>query len=135
MTRGRDRLEDCDAEQARRRLQQAEMYLGVAERVLAEEPGEGTTVATGNAVLAAIAAADAICCAAAGSRYRGSDHRRAVDHLETVTGDKKLAALLRDVIDLKNASHYGVASVAASRAKSAIRKSAALVEAARSRVR
>lgn len=135
MTRGRDRLEDCGAEQARRRLRQAELYLEVAERVLADQAGEGTTVATGNAVLAAIAAADAICCAAAGSRYRGSDHRRAADHLETVTGDKKVAALLRDVVDLKDASHYGLASVATSRAKSAVRKCSALVDAARGRVR
>jgi hypothetical protein len=135
MTRGRDRLEDCGAEQARRRRRQAELYLVVAERVFAEEAGEGTTVATGNAVLAAIAAADAICCAAVGSRYRGSDHRRAADHLERVTGDKKLAALLRDVVDLKDASHYGLASLASSRAKSALRKAAALVQAAQDRVR
>jgi hypothetical protein len=135
LTRGSDRTEDCGPEQARTRLRQAELFLDVAERLLAEDTAEGTTVATANAVLAAIAAADAICCAAAGNRYRGSDHRRAADHLEGATGDLKLAALLRDVIDLKDAGHYGLANLRASRAKSVVRKAAALVEAARSRVR
>ena len=74
------------------------------------------------------------CCAAAGNRYRGTDHRRAADHLQAVTGDKKLAALLRDVVDLKDASHYGLASLAGNRAKSALRKAAALVEEAQRRV-
>ena len=135
MTRGRDRVEDCGAEQARTRLRQAEAYLDVAGSVLAEGAPEATTVAAGNAVLAAIAAADAICCAAAGSRYRGSDHRGAADHLEAVTGDKKLGTLLREVVDLKDASHYGLAGVAAARAKSVVRKATAIVDAARSRVR
>lgn len=134
MTRGSDRTEDCGADQARTRLRQAELYLELAAGVIDEGSGEAMTVATGNAVLASIAAADAVCCAAAGSRYRGSDHRRAADHLERVTGDRKLAALLRDVIDLKDAAHYGLDPVRSTRARSVLRKATALVEAARGRV-
>lgn len=87
-----DRTQDCGGGEARTRLRQARLYLEVALVVTTDEPGEEATVATGNAVLAGIAAADAICCEAAGQRYRGGDHRHAVDHLEQVTGDADLAA-------------------------------------------
>lgn len=134
MSRRVGRTQNCGSDDARIRLRHAELYLEVAEVVLAEEPGEQATVATGNAVLAAIAAGDAICCATTGTRYRCSDHRQAADHLEHVTGDTKLAALLREVVDLKDAGHYGLSNVAASRAKSALRKADQLVSAARDRV-
>jgi hypothetical protein len=132
VNRRADRTQDCSAGDARVRLRHAELYLQVAEVVLSEEDGEQATVATGNA---AIAAGDAICCAIAGTRYRGSDHRQSADHLEQVTGDKKLAALLRDVIDLKDAGHCGLSNVVVSRAKSAVRKADQLVSAARDHVR
>lgn len=135
MNRKADRTQDCGAQDARNQLRHAELYLEVAEVALTEKTGEHATVATGNAVLAAIAAADAICCATAGARYRGPDHRRAADHLESVTGDKSLAGMLRELVDLKDAGHYGLSDVAASRAKSALRKAAKLVAAARARVR
>lgn len=107
----------------------------MAVTVLGEEPDAEATEAMGNAVLAGIAAGDAICCAAAGSRYRGGDHRRAADHLEAATGDRSLAALLRDLVDLKDAGHYGLRDVAAGRAKAAVRKARRLVERARTVVR
>lgn len=130
-----DRTQDCTASEARVRLRQAELYLEVADMVLSSESAEHATVAAGNAVLAAIAASDAICCAGAGQRYRGADHRRAVDHLEHVTGDKKLAGYLRDVLDAKDAGHYGLDDIVQSRAKSALRKAIQIVDAAKMRVR
>jgi hypothetical protein len=135
MKRKVDRSQDCTRNDALARLRHAERYLEVADVVLGDETGDHATVATGNAVLAAIAAADAICCAAAGSRYRGSDHRQAADHLEGITGDKRLAGLLRDVLDLEDAGHYGLSNVGSSRAKSVFRKADQLVAAARDRVR
>ncbi len=138
MNRKIDRLQVCSRSDALIRLRHAERYLEVAEVVLGDETGEAdvqATVATGNGVLAAIAAADAVCCAAAGSRYRGSDHRKAADHLERVTGDKKLASLLREVVDLKDTGHYGLSNVGSTRAKSVFRKAEQLVAAARDRVR
>lgn len=138
MNRKIDRTQICNRSDALTRLRHAERYLEIAEVVLADETGEAderATVATGNAVLAAIAAADAICCATAGSRYRGSDHRRAVEHLERVTDDKKLAGLLRDVVDLEDAGHYGLSNVGSSRARSVFRKADQLVTAAQERVR
>jgi hypothetical protein len=130
-----DRTQNCTRHDARTRLRHAELYLEVAEVALAGDMDEQPTIATGNAVLAAIAAADAICCAAAGSRYRGSDHRQAAEHLEQVTGDKRLGGLLRDIIDLKDAGHYGLSNVGSSRAKSTLRKAEQLVMAAQERVR
>lgn len=130
-----DRTQECDRGDARTRLRQARLYLGVAEMVTADEPGEEATVATGNAVLAGIAAADAICCAATGQRYRGGDHRMAADHLEQVTGDADLASTLRNLIDLKDASRYGVRNVQLRRARTAVRKAARLVDEAERRVR
>jgi len=115
-------------------LDQAQQYLDVAELVLSDETGSEATVATGNAVLAGIAAADAICCSSAGSRYRGSDHREAADYLERVTGDRTLAKALRDLADYKDQAHYGLTNVRISRAKAAIRRAHRLVDAARDRV-
>lgn len=135
MTDRTGRHQPCSRDQARVRLRHAELYLQVAETVLAEELGDEATVATGNAVLAAIAAADAICCVAVGARYRGQDHRRAADHLATVTGDARLGALLREVVDVKDAGHYGLDDVGLRRARSAVRKASQLVESARARVR
>lgn len=130
-----DRVQECSAADARTRLRQAQLYLDVARLVLDEEADEAATVDTGNAVLAGIAAADAITCAAVRQRFRGRDHREAANHLERVTGDRKLAGLLRDLVDLKDSGHYGLTDVAMSRAKSAARKAGQLVDAAGERIR
>ncbi len=110
------------------------MYLEVAKLVISDESGSESTVATGNAVLAGIAAADAIRCSAGGRRYRGSDHREAADYLERVTADRKLGQALRDLADYKDGAHYGLANVRAQRARAAVRRAEILVEAAGDRV-
>jgi len=135
MNRRLGRTQTCGIQEARTRLRQAEMYLEVARIALSEDPGPYATVAVGNAVLAGIAAADSICCATAGARYRGPDHRLAADHLAEVTSDRALAALLRDVVDRKDAGHYGLTDLRASQAKSAVRKAGKIVAAARELVR
>lgn len=120
----------CTAADARTRLRQARLYLEAAELVQAEDLAEAATVATGNAVLAAIAAADAICCHAAGVRSRGQDHRQAIGLLQEVTGDAALAKALREVLDLKDAGHYGLSNVSASNCTAALRRARTLVDAA-----
>jgi hypothetical protein len=129
------RTKACNAADARSRLRQARLYLEVAELVANDKPGEHATVATGNAVLAGIAAADAICCSAAGERYRGDDHRQSAELLGQVTGDLQLAGTLRDLLDLKDASHYGIRNVQVRGARTALRKAARLVGAAADHVR
>jgi hypothetical protein len=111
------------------------MYLTAAELILDESADEAATVATGNAVLAGIAAADAICAYASGERYRGPDHRAAADHLERVTGDRALGRTLRDLIDLKDAGHYGISNVSRANATRALRRAGRLMAEATARVR
>jgi hypothetical protein len=129
------RTRPCGSADARARLRQARLYLEVATLVASDEPGEHATVATANAVLAGIAAADAMCCAIAGERFRGDDHRRAAEYLGQITGDTACAGALRDLIDLKDASHYGVRNVQVRNATRAVRKATQLVDAAAARVR
>lgn len=111
------------------------MYLTAAELIVDEAGEEAAAVATGNAVLAGIAAADAICGIVSGERYRGPDHRAAADHLERVTGDRTLARSLRELVDLKDAGHYGISNVTRANAKKALRRADRLVAEAGRRVR
>ncbi len=136
MARGSaDRVEAITRADARARLKTARMYLTAAELIVDEAADEAATVATGNAVLAGIAAADAICAYASGDRYRGPDHRAAADHLERVTGDKTLGRTLRELVDLKDAGHYGISNVSRTNATKALRRATRLVDAATARAR
>jgi hypothetical protein len=115
-------------------LKHAQLYLEVAKIAIMNKQPDECTVATGNAVLAAIAASDAICCAGGKRRFRGESHRQAAELLEEVTGDKALGAALREAIDLKEEGHYGLSNVELNRARKAIRRAERLVAAAETRV-
>lgn len=117
------RTAPCGAPEGRTRLRTAQAYLDVAESVLDErDSGEYLNVAAGLAVLAGIAASDAICCIRLGCRHRGDDHRGAADLLRTATPDgAELAKSLLRLLDLKDAAHYGVLVVASRKARDAIR--------------
>lgn len=108
----------------------ARAYLDVAELVLDEpEQDEYSIVATGHAVLAGIAASNAICCQRLRGRHRGDDHRGAADLLRTATPDgDRPANTLRRLLDLKAAAHYGVIPVAPGRASDAVGWARRLVE-------
>jgi hypothetical protein len=122
VTRGKDRTRPCSSADARQRLRQAHAYLETAELVDSEGDGAAdsdfTHVAAGVAVLAAIAAADALCCHALGERARGQDHRSAADllrgirlgsgnHRSQEQHSRRLADALLTALDLKDESHYG----------------------------
>ncbi len=130
MTRQPPRTSACTHRDAVTRLAQARIYLEAAELVNATEGEAENTVATGNAVLAAIAAGDAICCEVAKARYRGERHREGADFLAAATGRKELGDWLRLVIDLKDAGHYGLGNVSMANTKTALRNARKLVEAA-----
>jgi hypothetical protein len=106
------------------RRQVAEKYLEVAQLIDAED-GAAINVCVGVAVLAGIAAADAVCAAALGERYSGPDHDMAVEVLGRV--DSKLGKQLRDLVSLKNISHYGFNLLSGSQRKTALRCAASLV--------
>ncbi|WP_432561587.1 hypothetical protein [Kineococcus sp. SYSU DK003] len=110
MSRSGPRAGSCTPADARTRIRQARPYLEAAELVQAEDLSEAATVATGNAVLAAIAL------------------------LQETTGDAGLARGLREVLDLKDAGHYGLSNVSQADCTAAIRRARTLVEAAAARM-
>ena len=111
------------------RQRTARAYLDVAELVLAEPSREEyLSVAAGLAVLAGIAASDALCGTRLGKRHRGEDHRGALELLAHATPDgRDLANQLGRLLDVKDAAHYGVVVVSATKARSAVRAAAQLV--------
>jgi hypothetical protein len=111
------------------RLATARAYLEVATTVLAEQcRDEFLNVAAGLAVLAGIAASDAICCARLHRRHRGDDHRRAADLLKTAVPDgSKPSASFTRLLDVKDEAHYGVVVVSSRKARHAVGWAASLV--------
>jgi hypothetical protein len=102
----------------------------VAELVLDErQRDELASVAAGLAVLAGIAASDAICCARLGQRHRGEDHRGAAALLAEAAPDgKTLANTLLRLLDVKDEAHYGVIVVAPRKARDAVKWARALAQ-------
>jgi hypothetical protein len=124
-----NRYVTCGRGQALTRTDVAERYLTVAE-IAAEEDAEAShNVAVGNAVLAGIAASDALCCLRLGRRSRSQDHRVAVEAIRAI--DHGLAHDLEKLLQLKDAAHYGDRLINTEKLISAVRCSRRLVEAAR----
>lgn len=115
---------------ARSRRQVAEKYLETADLV-ASEDGAAINVCVGNAILAGIAAGDAICMSAVGEYYSGQDHTAAADFLGRV--DRDLGRQLRDLVGLKPAAHYGDRLLRPVDRDLSLRRAASLVSAARMR--
>ena len=128
---GRTRVQRCGEPQARQRLAQAKSFLEVAE-VTADENDptlEFSGVAASIAILAGIAAADSASCAALGRRSRSDNHHDAERLLAQISpGGKRAASQLRQLIDLKDAAHYGFISISASQLRRSLRQAAHLVE-------
>lgn len=125
----------CDRAEALRRAAVGTAYLRAALDHPIEQP-EDRQVAAGNAVLAAIAAADAICCLRLGKRNSSDRHSDAVGLLAAVSPQgKALARHLQTVLGEKDAVHYGVSLVTESRTKRILRSAEHLVAAAEDMVR
>lgn len=85
-------------------------------------------VAAGVAVLAGIAAADALCAKRLQLIHRGDDHRAAAELLSRATPDgPKLAATFKRLIDLKDEAHYGLTLIPPNKARTAVRWARTLV--------
>lgn len=122
------RTRAANLDDARTRGRSAEAYIEVAELVLDEADAAMPGVAAGLAVLAGIAASDAICAARLQQIHRGEDHRGASELLTQSTPDgRKLAATFKRLIDLKDEAHYGLTLVSASKARTAVRWARTLV--------
>ncbi len=125
------RVRPCTRHDARVRATTARRFLDTAALIRDEEDPASVRVVTALAVLAGIAASDALCCATLGQLPRGQDHRQATALLATVRPDgqshaRQLAALL----DLKDHAHYGTTPVTAGSADTALRRATRLVAAA-----
>ena len=82
------RTQQCDRRDARIRLEHARSFLDVADLVGTDRDELATpSVSSALAVLSAIAASDAVCCAVLSQRARGQDHQQSVALLRTVTPD------------------------------------------------
>jgi hypothetical protein len=87
------------------------------------------SVAASVAILAGIAAADAACCQELGRRSRSDDHHDTEELLEAIApGGKRAASQLRQLINIKDAAHYGFISVTASQLKRSLRQAQHIVE-------
>jgi hypothetical protein len=131
------RTQDCGPNEARVRVTQARSFLDVADLLLSEDNDLATPgTAAALAVLAGIAAADALCCMNIGRRARGQDHREATRLVAQVepNGRAHSNALAR-LLEIKDGAHYGTVYLSATRARTAIRNATTLTEAAEEAVR
>ena len=117
--------------EGRARRQVAAKYLEAAELAASERGGAVNNVVVGIAVLAGIAASDAVCLFALGVRYSGTDHAEAVTLLRQV--DAELANELSKLIRLKPASHYGHSFISEADRTTSLRTARKLVSAAQTR--
>ncbi len=133
-TKGRTR--QCGPAEAKKRLADAEKYLEVAQLVASEaEYPPSATVAAGLAVLAAIAASDAACCAALGQSSRSQDHADAGPLLKSISpGGDAAAKDFGRVIGKKDLAHYSFLPLAAGELKTIMRATQKLVAFARDTV-
>lgn len=120
----------CSEADARSRLKAAESHLEVAQLVLADTGSDQyASVAGSLAVLAGIAASDAITCRRLGVINRGQNHQEATSLVEQAIPDgQQVATTLRRLLALKDASNYGVAPLSVPKAQNAVRWARLLVE-------
>lgn len=121
----------CGQAEAEQRIRVARVYLDLAEVALSSDQDEARNAAAGNAVLAAVAASDALCCFSLGRRPRGQDHRVAAELLEKVTPNgQQMAKHLTAALAVKDSAHYGITFISQAKVKSALRSASRLVDAA-----
>jgi hypothetical protein len=131
----RQRTRPATNADARVRLRAAQAYLEVADLALGDKSAAMPGVAAGVAVLAGIAASDAVCARRLQLIHRGDDHRAASDLLSGATPDgKQLARALRNLIDLKDEAHYGLTMVEPAKARRALGWARRLVERAQEEI-
>lgn len=121
----------CGKPEARIRLKSARKYLESADLLEGEALegiGESGSVAASMAVLAGIAASDAVCCFKLHIRSRGDDHRKAAEFLRQIEGGDKAAGDLLELLSLKDTAQYGMIHISLNDLKVAMRRAQSLVE-------
>lgn len=127
----------CGPAEAHRKAGLARAYLDLAEQAAGgggqagDIADQARNVAAGNAVLAAIAASDALTCLRLGRHSRGQGHQEAAALLRTIRPDgPRLAKDLTTALGVKDAAHYGSVFVSATTLKATLRAATRLVDAA-----
>lgn len=121
------RVVTCTPAESRARRDQARAFLDVAELVLTEDRREAH-VAAALAVLAGVAAADAICGLNLGTWSRGQDHAQAAALLGDVAlHDSTLPTKLRRLLADKDAAHYSSSLITVEKATAMVRQAKALL--------
>lgn len=135
--RSSGRVVGCDRAAATSRLTYARSTLTLAEVAAVESDKPGyTNAAVSNAVLAGIAASDALTCMALGQRSRSQDHGNATTLLAQVSPDgPALAKDLARLLSYKDTAQYSETTLTSADVTAAIRRAAALVDAATERSR
>ena len=118
----------CTIAEARDRLKLASDFLAAFDVLDLAEIPIGNDVLASNAIYAAIAAADAICCARRQERSASGNHNDAADLLKTI--DKGLGDNLARVLGYKNNAAYGTRPTTDAEVKTCLRVAKQLVEAA-----
>src|SRR5919107_2534743 len=97
----------CDESDARNRLAQARRFLEAADLYNGDEDPPAANVSATNAVMAAIAASDAACCAYFGEHPQGESHAEAPALLRRIPdGGVAASQALRRAVALKNKAQY-----------------------------
>jgi hypothetical protein len=121
------RVVACSPSECHERREQARAFLEVAKVVLTEDRREAH-VAAALAVLAGIAAADAICGLSLRKWSRGPDHKQAVALLSDVAlRDSTLPSKLSRLLAAKDAAHYSPALIAVATARAMVRQADAML--------
>ena len=123
--------------EARIRASQARKFLDTADLLMDLDDDLATPGASAAlAVLAGIAASDALCCISLRQRARGQDHKEATGLLAQVEpGGRRLSQWLARLLGIKDGAHYGAVYLTAAKAKTALRNATALVEGAEAALR
>ncbi|MGH8984414.1 MAG: hypothetical protein ACRDY6_11145 [Acidimicrobiia bacterium] len=122
----------CGQQEARFRLDEARAHLEQARAVAHGKPGTAwPNVAASIAVLAGIAASDAVCCARAGRRSAGDSHDEATKLLRAALPKERHRLVhLGRLLAVKTPAQYGGRPISARKAMTAIEQAAELVDAA-----
>jgi hypothetical protein len=119
----------CGPSDAVRKARLARAYLDLAEQAAGQDSDEARNVAAGNAVLAAIAASDALTCLRLGRHSRGQGHPEAGALLRTIRPDgARHAKDLATALTVKDAAHYGSVFISAPTLRTTLRAATRLVE-------
>lgn len=133
MSRTRTRPRPCDKPYGDARFDKAEVFAQHATLDPYSERGADRSAAVSNAVLAGIAAADAICCNELGKRSSSSDHDDAIKLLASVPRIGRQAAdNLWDMLNIKHKAQYTNQHPTLSETKRVIRAMTSLMNTAES---